>query len=236
MTTAPKKPAYRTADRFRDDRPQAHGSRQDSRDSHEAADAAQEPAGRILSPEAIEAILESSANNLRDRAMLTLAYDAALRMSDLCALRIGDVSVAGDCEPSVLLTSSRLLRPKRVPITPRSAQAVEAYIQSCRGDAAADEPLFVGCFGKALVQSGFNRVLQRHAASARERYPELFADIQVKPSDIRRSAAAHLLGREMGSPVISCILATESPRSTLQYYAFHAKADGLLQKGGRQWT
>ena len=67
---------------------------------------------------------------LRDRAILETLYGTGLRVSELCALRVGDV----DTEDLLLrIVMGKGRKDRNVPLTPAAARAIEAYLLLGRG-------------------------------------------------------------------------------------------------------
>ncbi|MDN6180003.1 MAG: tyrosine recombinase XerC [Halomonas subglaciescola] len=118
---------------------------------------------------------------LRDQAMLELFYSSGLRLAELAALDMSDVSAA---RARVMGKGSK---PRQVPVGRRAAEALDAWHRVRGGLAGGDEPaLFVGQRGGRL---GHRAIQKRLARLALERgLPE-----HLHPHRLRHSFASHLL-------------------------------------------
>ena len=97
----------------------------------------------IPSDEEWQSILKAaSEERLRNKVMLTLAYDAALRREELCALETGDL------DPSLRLIRIRAettknRRERVVPYSEMTSQIYALYLQDRRGISRARGPIFI---------------------------------------------------------------------------------------------
>lgn len=117
----------------------------------------------------------------RDRAMLELFYSSGLRVSELCALRWGDLD-AGD---ALLRVTGKGNKTRMVPVGRHALAALEAL----RADAPAatpEQPIFLGRHGRALgpraVQARVRQIARQQGIWKR-----------VHPHLLRHSCASHLL-------------------------------------------
>jgi integrase/recombinase XerC len=122
---------------------------------------------------------------LRDTAIIELLYGAGLRVSELCALDLGDVDVAG--------RTARVIgkgnKERAVPFHDLCAQAITAWLQRGRPQLATSSSgaaLFLGARGKRVLDAELRRRLARHGQQAGAR-------ARVHPHKLRHSFATHLL-------------------------------------------
>jgi integrase/recombinase XerC len=97
----------------------------------------------------------------RDLAVLALALCAGLRLSELLALRAGDV--LGRAGERWVEVAGKGGRPRSVPIEPELDAVLERYVQSRRvrfGRAAPDEPLLVDRRGVPLRRGGLQYLVR----------------------------------------------------------------------------
>jgi len=97
----------------------------------------------------------------RDLAVLALALCAGLRLSELLALRVGDV--LGRAGERWVEVAGKGGRPRSVPIEPELDAVLERYVQSRRvrfGRAAPDEPLLVDRRGVPLRRGGLQYLVR----------------------------------------------------------------------------
>jgi integrase/recombinase XerD len=136
--------------------------------------------------ELLELPLRSSGPEaLRDKAMLELLYATGMRVSELMALNLDDVSL--DAE---YVRCNGRSRERRLPINASTATAVEEYMdlarpQLARGTRAPDSALFLNHRGQRLTRQGFWLILKRYAA-------KLGAN-ELTPHTLRHSFAKHML-------------------------------------------
>jgi integrase/recombinase XerC len=168
----------------------------------------------VVNRYAIEGLLESFGETpagRRDLALVELLYGAGVRVGELVALDVDDLSF-----------SDRLLRVKGkgrkeriVPFGRRAAEAVRAYLphrstwrRHPRGD---DEPLFVNQRGGRLSDRSVRRILNE----AVQRTADLH---KLHPHALRHAFATHLLEAGMDLRAIQELLG-HSSLATTQIYA-----------------
>ncbi|MFQ6037797.1 MAG: tyrosine-type recombinase/integrase, partial [Candidatus Aminicenantales bacterium] len=87
---------------------------------------------KFLTEEEVERLLaqpeEKTASGLRDKAMLELFYATGLRVSELVALRVGDVNL----EQGFILCRGKGGKERIVPVGHSACAALERYIKSIR--------------------------------------------------------------------------------------------------------
>lgn len=147
---------------------------------------------KYLTPEQVDELLEqpnrrSGPEAKRDRAMLELLYATGMRVSELVALNLDDVSL----EPgaSHVRCLGKGAKERIIPIHEQAVQALEVYICEARPlfVRGRNEPaLFVNRRGERLTRQGFWLILKMYARDA-----HLGAD--VTPHTLRHSFATHLL-------------------------------------------
>ncbi|MBA2566091.1 MAG: tyrosine-type recombinase/integrase [Gemmatimonadetes bacterium] len=181
---------------------------------------ASKPLPRVLSEEALGAVLDGLADSggspaLRDAAILELLYGAGLRLAELCALRWQDVDLAG----RTLAVVGKGNRERRMPLRAPPRQALQRH----RAEAAAASPVHEDGFvfrgrdpGRALsgrqVQRIVGRVLGRLAEGA-----------GVSPHALRHSFATHLLNAGADLLAVKELLGHAS-LSTTQVYTHVSRA------------
>ena len=147
----------------------------------------------------------------RDRAMLTLAIHAGLRVSELIAVNCADIELGTGAHVRV---EGKGRKQRAVPLT-KDAQAVLAVWLDERAG-RSDDPLFPTCTGRRLTRDAVERRVATHAATAAQRCPSLAAK-RVHPHVLRHSCAMSLLQARVDSTVIALWLGHADTGSTQQY-------------------
>ena len=144
---------------------------------------------KFLNRKQIEDLLlapdDSKPTGIRDRAMLELLYATGLRVSELCALRVGDL----DIESGVLRAAGKGNKQRMVPAGKSSIKAVTRYLEGARRQllGARTAPyLFITARGSRLTRQAFWKLLAVHGRKA-----GIFHELT--PHVIRHSFATHML-------------------------------------------
>lgn len=165
-----------------------------------------------LDVEDVEAVLEAPDTadpaGWRDRALLELLYAAGLRVSELVALDLDDVSFAD----RTLRVLGKGRKERIVPFGRKAAEVLRAYLDAfaARRIATEEEALFLNQRGRRLTDRSVRRILDqavRRAALLRGVHPHL----------LRHSFATHLLESGMDLRAIQELLG-HSRLSTTQRY------------------
>ncbi|WP_129627573.1 tyrosine recombinase [Candidatus Oscillochloris fontis] len=129
----------------------------------------------------------SGPESLRDKAMLELLSATGMRVSELVALELADVSLAA----GTVCCKNKNGRERVLPMSPTAATAIEEYLdiarsQLVRSENGAIQTLFLNHRGKQLTRQGFWLILKGYA--------EQLGLHDLTPHTLRHSFAAHLLG------------------------------------------
>jgi site-specific recombinase XerD len=147
----------------------------------------------------------------RDRAMLTLTIQAGLRVSELVAVRCGDVALGtGGC----VKVEGKGRKHRAVPLTAEAKAVLTAWLAD--RDGAPDDPLFPTRTGRRLSRDAVERRVATHVATATQRCASL-KDKRVHPHVLRHSCAMSLLQAGVDSTVIALWLGHADVRSTQPY-------------------
>lgn len=122
---------------------------------------------------------------LRDKGMLELLYATGMRVSELVALNVGDVSLEAEC-----VRCAGRNRERQLPLSHSSVTAIEEYLdiarpQLARGSRQVDPALFLNHRGNRLTRQGFWLILKRYA--------ERLGVRELTPHTLRHSFAMHML-------------------------------------------
>lgn len=130
---------------------------------------------------------------LRDTVLLSMLYDTAARVQEICDLNASDVRAA---RPMVVTLRGKGSKTRRVPLMDPTARLIKDYLDRRAphlGVGADADPLFNGPQHTRLTRWGVTKVLARHVQSLRRRDPSYAAGLNVTPHTIRRTRAMHLL-------------------------------------------
>jgi site-specific recombinase XerD len=169
----------------------------------------------FLTRKEIEALL--TAPNLstwigrRDRALLLVAVQTGLRVSELVALNCQDV-VLGTGAHVCCFGKGRKLR--CTPLRPETATTLDAWIRECHG--LPEDPVFPSIRGGKLSRDAIERLLAKYTAVAKQSCPSL-KQKRVSPHVLRHSAAMDLLHHGVDRSVIALWLGHESVETTQMY-------------------
>lgn len=167
-----------------------------------------------LERDELQAVLDapdaSTAAGVRDRAMLHLAYAAALRVSELIGLVCSDL---GHGLETVHVTGKGRRR-RVLPLWKVTQAAVRDWlaIRTDRGD----DHLFLNARGAAMSRHGFAHRLALHVETARRNAPSLSGK-RVSPHVLRHSCAMHTLEATGDIRKVSLWLGHASIQSTEAY-------------------
>jgi integrase/recombinase XerD len=144
---------------------------------------------KLLNREQVEAILSapdpSKPNGLRDRAMLQLLYATGVRVSELCAIRTGDLETG----LGIVRVTGKGNKQRLIPVGKPALAAVAEYLESGRPGllkGRASPYLFVTARGGRMTRQGFWKLLAGYGRKA-----GIFHNLT--PHVIRHSFATHLL-------------------------------------------
>lgn len=169
----------------------------------------------FLTPTETEALLSapdlSTWIGRRDRALLLLAVQTGLRVSELTGLRCQDVILG----PGAHVRCEGKGRKHRcTPLRRDTVEVVAAWLHERRGE--ADAPAFPSARGGALGRDAIERLVEKHAETAQDASPSLKRK-SVTPHVLRHTAAMDLLQHGVDRSVIALWLGHESVETTQIY-------------------
>lgn len=172
------------------------------------------PIGFLTRPE-MEALLAAPARHTwagqRDHALLLVALQTGLRVSELIGLRCHDIILG----PGAHVHCHGKGRKERCTPLRKDAVALLRPWLCARAGAPAD-PAFPNARGGALSRDGVEDLLAKHLAVARTRCHSLQRK-RVSPHVLRHSTAMDLLHRGIDRSVIALWLGHESVETTQMY-------------------
>ncbi len=169
----------------------------------------------FLTDDEVEAILaapdRTSFLGRRDHALLLLAIQTGLRVSELTGLSRGDV-VLGTGAHVRCVGKGR--KERATPLTTTTVAVLGAWLKELGGRAV--DPLLPTRQGAPLSRSGVTLLVSRHAQAAAQRCPSL-ATKKVSPHVLRHTAAMRLLHAGVDTSVIALWLGHEGIETTQMY-------------------
>lgn len=151
---------------------------------------------QILTGREIELLLSQpvcvDAKGFRDKAMLELLYATGIRVSELIALNVDDVSIEQG-----IVKCNGAKKTRVIPLYPAALRALHLYLRDVRESMLADpaeKALFVNVGGVRMSRQGFWKILKHYQATAH-------IEKEITPHTLRHSFAVHLLenGADLGS-------------------------------------
>lgn len=154
-----------------------------------------EPLIQFLTPDAVRAVLSQpdilTVYGRRDAVMLSLLYDSAARVQELCDLRVRDVRLD---EPYTVTLTGKGEKTRSVPIMSSTAALLKTYAAENMMTTSDkyDCPLFLNHQNGKLTRAGIAYILKKYCDSAREQFPQV--PMKVSPHTFgRHSKAMHML-------------------------------------------
>ncbi len=145
----------------------------------------------VLSTQQVEAFLSAPRKTdsfwQRDVAMLEVLYATGCRASEVCGLRVRDLSL----DEKHLRCEGKGGKQRLVPIGQQAITAIELYVDQLRDELAAKNPhppdeLFLSRSGRPLDRIQLWRLVKHYARRAE-------IDDAISPHSLRHSFATHLL-------------------------------------------
>jgi site-specific recombinase XerD len=168
----------------------------------------------------------------RDRALLLVAVQTGLRNSEIILLRRQDVELGTGAHVRCLGKGRKM---RCTPLRSDVAAVLKEWLSERGGEPL--DPVFPNSRGTHLSTDALQRLVVRHATTARKTCPSL-TEKTVTPHTLRHSAAMDLLRRGVDLSVIALWLGHESTNTTQIYLhadmqlkeqaLSHATASGLV--------
>ena len=151
---------------------------------------------------------------LRERTMLELMYASGLRVSELVALKLLELSL----NDGVLRVTGKGAKTRLVPFGQQARVWIERYLKEARGvilNGQVDDALFVTGRGGAMTRQMFWVLVKKHASRAGITAP-------LSPHTLRHAFATHLLNHGADLRVVQLLLG-HTDISTTQIYTHVAR-------------
>jgi site-specific recombinase XerD len=143
--------------------------------------------------------------------MLHLCFAAGLRVSELTALRLEDLSLQPHAS---ILVRGKGRRERSLPLWKQTVVALRAWL-AVRGTLAVPE-LFVNARREPITRAGFEYILEKHTRTATKRCPSL-ATKRISPHVLRHSCALTVLEATKDLRKVSLWLGHANMQTTEMY-------------------
>ncbi len=152
----------------------------------------------------------------RDIALLTLLYDSAARVQELCDIKLGDIRLDS---PPVLQVTGKGKKKRRIPLSPDCADILRKYVAENNLDrkGLSEQYLFFNNRNEPLTRSGVSHILKKYLTKLYEE-GKLKSNVDITPHCLRHSKAMHLVEAGVNLIYIRDFLGHESVETT-QIYA-----------------
>jgi len=147
----------------------------------------------------------------RDHALLVVAAQTGLRVSELTGLNCADVMLGTG---AYVRCHGKGRKERLTPLTTSTAATLRVWLAERAG--RPDDPVFPTRTGRRLSRDAVQRRIAKHAAVAERRSPSLQAK-HLSPHVLRHTAAMRLLHAGVDTSVIALWLGHEDIRSTQMY-------------------
>ncbi|MCA1844714.1 MAG: site-specific integrase [Actinobacteria bacterium] len=148
----------------------------------------------------------------RDHALLGVAAQTGLRVSELTGLRNADVELGTGAH---VRCRGKGRKERCTPLDRPSVEVLRVWMQERAG--APDDPLFPTRRGSALTRRAVGCLVAKHASAAGRQCPSL-ASKRTTPHTLRHTCAMELLRSGVDSAVIALWLGHEQVATTIHSY------------------
>lgn len=169
----------------------------------------------FLTPAETDAVLNapdrSSWHGKRDHALLVLAVQTGLRVSEITGLTRRDVQLSAGAH---VRCHGKGRKQRVTPLTSQTATVLRVWLREQPGN--PEDPLFPSRRGGRLSTDAIEWLVAKHAKTAAQHCTSLRSKA-ITPHSLRHSAAMQLLQAGVDTSVIALWMGHESPRTTQHY-------------------
>jgi site-specific recombinase XerD len=168
-----------------------------------------------LTPDEVDALLATPNRERwigrRDHALLTLAIQTGLRVTELTTLRNQDVHLSPG--PHIQIVGKGR-KQRATPLTSQTVAVLRQWLKERAG--RPEDPLFPTSRGRPLSRDAIALLVTNHATAASRTCPTL-TNKKISPHTLRHTTAMNLLHAGVDSTVIALWLGHESVDATQIY-------------------
>ena len=165
----------------------------------------------FLNHEEFQAILKAippgNDTSIRHYVLLSVLYDSAARIHEICHMRLEDISYGKNCSIKIY---GKGRKTRIIYISSDAAALLKDY---CKRFDVTEGIIFRNRYGNNLTDSGIDYIIKKYAAAAAESLPSLKTK-KVSAHTFRRSKATHMLLSGVSLPIIQRFLGHESIQTT----------------------
>lgn len=157
----------------------------------------------------------SERDGRRDLAILSVLYDSAARVSEICGLTVRNLRLT---LPAVIRLTGKGGKTREVPLSSQNADILRQYIRERKLDYPdrLDDPLFTNRQGSKLTRSGISYILAKYVDKVNAKAPNTLP-ATLTPHCMRHSKAMHLLESGVNLVYIRDFLGHEDIETTQVY-------------------
>jgi integrase/recombinase XerD len=174
-----------------------------------------------LDPHEIEALLAAPDRDTwrgrRDHALMLTTIQTGLRVSELVALRVGDVSLGTGAH---LMITGQRGKERCATLTGETVAVLREWMRESAGE--SHEPLFPTRRGQTLSTRAVALLLDKHVAAGARDCPSLTRK-RITPHVLRHTNAMLLRAENLDIPTIARWLGHQSTKSTKIYLHAHER-------------
>ena len=179
------------------------------------------PSKDFLNHEEFQAILKAIPSgddtSIRHYALLSVLYDSAARVWEICHMKVEDISYGKN---SSIKIYGKGRKTRIVYVSSDAAALIKSY---CKRFAVTEGLLFRNRYGTPLTDSGVDYIIKKHVSAAAKNLPSLKSK-KISAHTFRRSKATHMLLSGVSLPVIQRFLGHESIQTTEEYLEIGSEA------------
>ena len=156
-----------------------------------------------LTADEIKALLKmfdmSDEKDLKELTIITIMYDCALRVSELCNLKIEDIKINTSEYSTIKINNSKNNKSRILPITKNTKNILKLYIKKNITD-INQSLLFVNHYNKQYTRKGIRDIIVKRINNARKINKDMYKG-KIGTHIFRHSKAMHML--EAGNDIIT---------------------------------
>lgn len=175
----------------------------------------------IIADDALSAMMESPADSrlgIRDRTILILLFDSAVRLNELLSLKVSDINLR-QANP-YLRIYGKGDKERIVAVTERTVKHLKLYMRYYHSKSEGSHPFFytvIKGHTNTMSPGNVERIVKKYADITRHKYPDL--PKSVYPHMFRRTRATGLYQDGVELELVSRILGHSSTETTRIYAA-----------------